>query len=179
MLDILLVILAVLAVAVLAALAIAAMKPNAFRVDRSIDIEAPAAKIFPLLNDLRGQAAWSPWDQKDPTMKRTYSGAESGKGAVYVWDGNKDIGSGRQEIVETTPHSDIKIKMDFIRPFEAHNMVEFLLRPQGNATNVTWAISGPMPFMFRVMSLFCTMDKMIGKEFDTGLANLKTLVEGR
>jgi hypothetical protein len=166
-------------VAVIVALILAMMKPSQFRVERSLDIAAPAEKIFPYLDDLKQQRLWSPWDQKDPNMKRTYSGAERGVGAVYAWDGNKEIGAGRQELVTVTPYSRIEGKIDFLRPFEAHNRIEFLLRPSGNATNVTWAIYGPMPFMSKIMSLFFSMDKMIGHEFEKGLIQLKSLVEKR
>jgi hypothetical protein len=110
-------------------------------------------------------------------MKRTYSGAERGVGAIYAWDGNKQIGAGRQELVTVTPHSRIEGKIDFFRPFEAHNRIEFLLRPAGSGTNVTWAIYGPMPFMSKIMSVFFSMDKMIGGEFEKGLVQLKALVE--
>jgi uncharacterized protein YndB with AHSA1/START domain len=166
--------------AFLAILLIAAFKPNHFRVQRSLDINAPAEKIFAVLNNLKQQRHWSPWDQKDPHMKRTYTGAESGVGAKYAWDGNKQIGAGSQQIMATKPNERIDINIDFTRPFEAHNKIEFILRPSGggtNTTNVTWAIHGPMPFMFRAMSVLCTMDKMMSKEFDKGLTQLKALVE--
>lgn len=168
---------AVMIAAIVLVLLIALTKPNQFRVERSVDIAAPAAKIFPYLEDLRQQRLWSPWDQKDPNMKRTYSGAERGVGAIYEWDGNREIGAGRQELVSVTPHSKIEGKIDFIRPFEAHNRLEFLLKPAGSGTSVTWAIYGPMPFMSKVMSVFFSMDKMIGTEFEKGLSQLKTLVE--
>jgi hypothetical protein len=109
-------------------------------------------------------------------MKRTYSGAAGGKGAVYEWDGNKNIGKGRIEITEASL-SKVVFKMDFLKPFEAHNTGEISLVPQGDATNVTWSIYGPSPFISKVMSLVFNMDKMIGREFETGLANLKTLTE--
>jgi hypothetical protein len=163
--------------AVIIVLILAMLQPQQFRVERSLDMAAPAEKIFPYLDDLKQQRLWSPWDQKDPNMKRTYSGAERGVGAVYAWDGNKQIGAGRQELVAVTPYSKIEGKIDFFRPFEAHNRIEFLLRPAGNGTNVTWAIYGPMPFMSKIMSVFFSMDKMIGGEFEKGLVQLKALVE--
>lgn len=154
----------------------AATKPDSFRVERTASIKAPPEKIYPLLNDFKQQVAWSPWEKKDPGMKRTYSGAERGKGSIYEWDGNSDIGKGRLEITETSP-SKVAMKLDFLEPFEAHNMAEFILAPKGETTDVTWAIFGPMPYISKVMTIFCDMDTMIGKEFETGLADLKALAE--
>jgi Polyketide cyclase / dehydrase and lipid transport len=170
----------VIAVLLVAALAYAATKPDTFRVQRSTSIKAAPEKIFPLVSDLRSHGSWSPWEKKDPAMKRTYSGAASGKGAVYEWDGNKNIGKGRIEITEASL-SKVVFKMDFLKPFEAHNTGEISLAPQGDvtnvSTNVTWAIYGPSPYLSKVMGLVCNFDKMIGREFEAGLANLKTLTE--
>src|SRR5262245_47899274 len=174
----------VIVVLVVAALAYAATKPDTIRVQRSTSITAPPEKILPLVNDLRSHEAWSPWEKKDPAMKRTYSGAASGKGAVYEWDGNKNIGKGRMEITDASP-SKVVFKMDFLAPFEAHHTAEITMTPQGGSTNagtnvstnVTWAIYGPNRFLGKVMGLVFNMDKMIGGEFETGLANLKTLSE--
>lgn len=168
---------AVMIAAILIVLIVAATKPDEFRVERSVAIAAPAQKIFPFLDDLKQQRLWSPWDQKDPDMQRTYSGAERGVGAVYAWDGNREIGAGSQEITAVTPHSKIEARIDFVRPFKAHNRIEWLPRPAGNATSVTWAIFGSMPFMSKVMSVFFSMDKMIGNEFEKGLSQLKLLAE--
>lgn len=154
----------------------AATKPDSFRVERTASIKAPPEKIYPFLTDFKQQAAWSPWEKKDPGMKRTYSGAERGKGSIYEWDGNSDIGKGRLEITETSP-SKVAMKLDFLEPFEAHNMAEFTLAPKGETTDVTWAIFGPMPYISKVMTIFCDMDTMIGKEFEAGLADLKALAE--
>jgi hypothetical protein len=124
---------------------------------------------------------WSPYENKDPAMKRSYSGAESGKGAVYAWDGNKNVGSGRMEILEASMPSKIVIKLDFFTPFEGHNTAEFTMLPQGDATNlttdVTWLMHGPAPFVSKVMQVFMNIDNMIGKDFEVGLANLKRLTE--
>jgi uncharacterized protein YndB with AHSA1/START domain len=158
-------------------LALAATKPDAFRVERTASINAPPEKIFALINDLHGWGAWSPYEKKDPAMKRTFSGAASGKGAIYQWDGNKNVGKGRMEITETSPPSRILIKLDFISPFEGHNTAEFTMAPKGDATNVTWAMDGPAPFISKVMQVFLNFDSMIGKDFEEGLANLKTLAE--
>lgn len=171
------IILAVIAAAVIGLLLYASTRPDSFRVQRSITIKAPAEKIFPAVNDLRVQQGWSPWEAKDPTMKRTYSGEQAGKGARYEWEGNKQVGQGRMEIVESTPPTRVLMKLDFIKPFPANNMAEFLLEPRGDSTVVTWAIFGPSPFMSKLMGVFMSIDRMIGKEFDTGLANLKARME--
>lgn len=167
----------VMITAILVLLILGATKPNHFRVERSLDIAAPAAKIFPYLDDLKQQRYWSPWDQKDPAMHRKYSGPEKGVGAIYEWSGNREIGAGRQEITSVTPHSAVDVKIDFIKPFSAHNRIEFRLRPAGASTNVSWAIFGPHPYFFRVMSVLCNMDRMIGNEFEKGLVQLKGLAE--
>lgn len=177
MIETIVIIVVVLLVIVGALLIFAASKPNSFRVERSLAIAAPAEKIFALVNDLRSHGVWSPWEKKDPAMKRTYSGAASGKGAIYEWDGNKNIGQGRMEITDETPPNRVIFKMDFIRPFKAHNTAEITLEPQGDGTRVTWAIYGPSPLTSKVIGLFISMDSMIGKEFEAGLANLKTLTE--
>jgi Polyketide cyclase / dehydrase and lipid transport len=170
----------VIVVLLVAALAYAATRPDAFRVQRSTIIKAAPEKIFPLVNDLRSHGTWSPWEKKDPAMKRTFSGAASGKGAVYEWDGNRNIGQGRMEITDASP-SKVVFKMDFLKPFEAHHTAEITMTPQGESanarTNVTWAIYGRNLFLGKVMGLVFSMDKMIGREFETGLANLKTLTE--
>jgi hypothetical protein len=166
----------VVTVVIVAVLGYAATRPDTFRVERTASIKAPPEKIHPFLNDFRQQVVWSPWEKKDPAMKRAFSGAKSGKGSVYEWEGNKDIGKGRIEITESSP-SQITMKLDFLEPFEAHNMAEFTLAPKGETTDVTWAIFGPMPYMSKVLTMFCDMDSMIGKEFEAGLADLKTLAE--
>ena len=167
----------IIVVLIAAVLIFAATKPDTFRVQRSATIKAPPEQIFALINDLHRWDAWSPWEKKDPAMKRTHSGAANGKGAVYEWDGNKDVGKGRMEITESSPPSKVAIKLDFIKPFEGHNIAEFTLKPEGDSTNVTWVMDGPAPFISKVMQVFFSMDKMIGKEFETGLANLKTIAE--
>jgi hypothetical protein len=170
-------ILVVIAVLVAAILIYAAFQPDTFRVERSLSINAQPGEIFPLVNDLHNHGLWSPWEKKDPAMKRTHSGAPSGKGAIYEWDGNHEIGQGRMEITESVPDSRVVFAMRFIKPFEAHNVAEIMLEPQGDSTTVTWAIGGPMPYFSKLFGLFCNMDQMIGKEFETGLANLKSLTE--
>jgi uncharacterized protein YndB with AHSA1/START domain len=167
----------VLAVALAAILILAATKPDTFRIERSATINAPAAKIFAVLNDFHQWTGWSPWEHKDPALKRNYSGAERGKGAVYGWEGDKNVGTGRMEILEANAPSKLVIKLDFFKPFEAHNTAEFTMLPQGNATNVHWVMHGTAPFMSKVMQVFMNLDKMVGKDFEAGLANLKQLTE--
>jgi|SRR3954454_7066629 hypothetical protein len=176
MLKIVGIVVLVVVVAVAGLLAYAAMKPDDFRVQRSIAIKAPPDKIMAAVGDLKGWTAWSPYEKKDPGMKRAYAGAPSGKGAIYEWDGNKDVGHGRMEILESTP-SKVVIKLDFITPFEAHNTAEFTAVPQGDNTNVTWAMYGPSPYVAKVMQTVMNMDKMIGTDFEAGLQSLKTVAE--
>jgi len=170
----------VVVVAVAGLLIYAATRPDDFRVERSIAVKAPPDKVMALVGDLRGWTAWSPYEKKDPAMKRAYSGAAAGKGAAYEWDGNKEVGHGRMEILEATP-SKVVIKLDFITPFEAHNIAEFTAQPQGDGkgdnTNVTWAMYGPSPFIAKVMQTVINMDRMVGKDFEAGLQNLKAVAE--
>lgn len=155
----------------------AATRPDTFRVERTARIAAPAAKIFPLINDFHRWGEWSPYEKLDPAMKRSFGGAPAGQGATYAWEGNDKAGAGRMEIAESTPPSKVAIKLDFIKPFEGHNIAEFTLAPQGEATQVTWAMHGPSPYVAKLMGIFFDMDQMIGKDFETGLANLKTATE--
>ena len=177
MLEVIAIIAIILAVAVAAVLAIAATKPGTLRVERAIRIKAPPETIFPLISDFHQWLKWSPYENKDPAMKRSYEGAERGKGAVYAWDGDKNVGSGRMEILESTAPSKIVIKLDFFTPFEGHNTAEFTMLPQGDATHVTWLMYGPANFMSKLMQVFMNLDRMIGRDFEAGLANLKTLTE--
>jgi uncharacterized protein YndB with AHSA1/START domain len=158
-------------------LGLAAMKPDTFRVQRAMAIKAPPEKIFALINDFHAWGQWSPWEKKDPAMRRTFSGAPNGKGAAYAWEGDKNVGQGSMEIVESAPPSRIAIKLDFMKPFEAHNTVVFALEPKGDATNVTWDMQGPTPFFAKIIHVFLDMDKMVGNDFETGLANLKAASE--
>jgi len=175
--EALVIIAVILAIAIAAVLILAATKPTTLRVQRSVSINAPPERIFSLISDLHQWVTWSPYEQKDPAMKRTYSGAERGRGAVYAWDGNKNVGSGRMEILEASAPQKIVIKLDFFKPFEGHNTAEFTMLPQGDGTHVTWLMHGPANFMSRLIQVFINLDKMIGKDFEAGLANLKTLTE--
>ena len=171
----------IIALVVVAAIAgvliFAATKPDTFRVQRAAGIKAPPEKIFALINDFKAWTAWSPWEKKDPAMKRTWGATTSGKGAMYAWDGNKDVGQGSMEITESSPASKVTLKLDFVKPFEGHNMVEFTLEPKGDVTNVTWTMQGPSPFIGKIMQVFVSMDSMVGKDFESGLANLKAAAE--
>lgn len=168
----------IVVIVLLAALLVfASTKPDTFRVERSISIKAPPDKIFALINDLHNWGAWSPWEKMDPVMKRTYSGASNGKGAAYEWEGNSKVGIGRMEITDSSPPSKILIKLDFLKPFEAHNTAEYTLQAQGDTTQVTWAMYGPNLYLAKVMQVFVSMDSMVGKDFETGLANLKSIAE--
>ena len=168
----------VLAIAIATVLILAATKPDTFTVQRAAVVKAPPENVFPMINDFHQWTTWSPWENKDPAMKRTYSGSPSGRGAVYAWDGNKNVGSGRMEILDASSPSKIVIKLDFLKPFEAHNTAEFTMLPQGDgATNISWVMHGPAPFISKMMQVFMNIDKMVGKDFEIGLSNLKKLTE--
>jgi uncharacterized protein YndB with AHSA1/START domain len=177
MLEVIVVIAVILAVAIATVLILAATKPGMLLVQRAISINAPPERIFSLISDFHQWVAWSPYEQKDPAMKRTYGGAERGKGAVYAWDGDKNVGSGRMEILEASAPQKIVIKLDFFKPFEGHNTAEFTMLPQADGTHVTWLMHGPANFMSRLIQVFINLDNMIGKDFEAGLANLKTITE--
>ncbi len=169
---------AIVVISLIAALLIfATTQPDTFRVQRTTSIKAPPEKIAPLITDFHSWGSWSPWEKMDPAMKRTYSGAASGKGAAYAWEGNSKVGEGRMEITEASPPSKVTIRLDFIKPFEGHNIAEFTLEPKGDSTNVSWAMHGPTPYIAKIISVFVSMDRMIGKDFDTGLSNLKAVAE--
>ncbi len=158
-------------------LLLAAFRLDTFRVERSLAIKAPPDKIFPHLTDFKAWGAWSPWEKKDPHQKRTFSEPPRGPGAHYHWVGNKDVGEGRMEISEAVAPTNVRIKLDFVKPFEAHNMVDFTLKPQGDTTLVRWTMQGPQPFIGKLFGLFVSMDRMVGKDFEAGLAALKAVAE--
>jgi uncharacterized protein YndB with AHSA1/START domain len=152
------------ALLVVSLLAYAATKPDTFLVQRTATIAAPPENVFGLIQDLHQWAFWSPWEKMDPTMKKTYSGAPLGKGAILEWDGSADVGAGRMEIVSTVPSSRVVIKLDFLEPFEAHNQAEFTVESSESATSVTWAMHGPQPFIMKVMDLLMGMDNGHGQD---------------
>ncbi|OPY98983.1 polyketide cyclase [Bradyrhizobium sacchari] len=167
----------VLAVGIAGVLVFALTKPDTFRVERSLALRAPAGAIYPLVADFHLWTTWSPYEDRDPAMKRTFGGTAQGKGATYAWDGNNNVGAGHMEILDAASPSKLRIKLDFERPFEGHNTAEFTFVPQGETTLVTWAMYGPAPFMSKVMQVFINMDSMIGKDFEAGLVSLKKLTE--
>ena len=167
----------VIVVLIGAVLAYAATKPDELRVERTLAIKAPPEKIYPLLSDFQRWGAWSPWEKKDPGMKRSFGGPKEGKGASYAWDGDRNVGEGRMEIVEATAPSKVALKLDFMKPFEAHNKVQFDLIPKGELTEVVWDMQGPVPYVGKIMHVFVNMDRMVGADFEAGLANLKSVAE--
>jgi Polyketide cyclase / dehydrase and lipid transport len=166
-----------IAIIILCLLIMAYARPNEFSVVRSIDMRASPEKIYAHISDFKNWAAWSPWEKMDPNMKRTYSGAASGKGAKYGWVGNKKVGEGNMEITRAVPSSNMMLDLHFLKPFKADNVTEFNLQPKGAVTNLRWEMRGNTPFMIKVMHMFFNMDKLVGKDFDAGLASLKAIVE--
>ena len=170
-------VLLVVAIAIAALLAYAAFKPDSFRLSRSTTINAPPDKVFALINDLRQFNAWNPFAKLDPQNGITYDAVTVGVGGAYNWQGEKS-GAGRMQITESVPAQRVSAKLDFSKPFKAHNMVDFTVQAQGDkACTVTWAMHGPMPFLNRLMTTFFDMDKTVGKDFEAGLANLKAMAE--
>lgn len=176
-LKVALIIAAVLVVAVVAVLILASTKPDTFQVTRRTTIKAPPEKIYPLIADFHRWTAWSPYENKDPAMKRTYTGTPGAVGQTYGWSGDKNIGVGSMTLTEAAPSSKVALKLDFVSPFEAHNTVVFSLAPQADGTAVTWDMQGPTPFIGKIMHVFINMDKMVGDDFAIGLANLKREAE--
>jgi carbon monoxide dehydrogenase subunit G len=165
-----------LVVGVAAFLAYAATRPDSFQVARSVSIKAPPDKIFPLIDDLHAFNRWNPFLKNDPATKLAYSGPDRSKGAAQEWEGSR-TGKGRVEITDSVPSSKIEMKLDMIKPMEGHNRIEFTLKPQGEATMVTWAMSGESAYLAKVIGVVMNMDKMVGGEFEKGLADLKSLAE--
>lgn len=171
-------ILVVIALAVIILLAVAATKPNTFSLSRTTMIKAPPDVIFPLINDLHGFNIWNPFAKKEPAIQQSYSGPENGVGARYAWEGKK-VGVGSMEIAESTPPSRVSMKLDFVKPFEAHNIADFTLEPKAEGTQVTWRTHGPANFMTKLIHTVISMDRMVGKDFEAGLADLKAEAETR
>jgi hypothetical protein len=169
------IVLVAIAVVIAGILLFVASKPDKFEYKRSATINAPSDRIFPFLNDLREHLKWSPFE-KDPDMKRVHSGALQGKGSMYEWDGNREVGAGRISIVDSTP-SRITLDLQMTRPFACRNVVEFSLEPAGSGTTVIWAMRGAQPFIGKLMGLFIDCEKMCGSQFEIGLARLKSLAE--
>ena len=163
--------------AVCGVLVYAASRPDVFQVRRTASIKAPPEKIFPLIADFKSWTAWSPYEKKDPAMKRTYGQVTSGKGATYAWAGDRNVGSGSMEILDAPAPSRVTIKLDFKTPFEAHNVADFTLQPADGGTSVSWSMQGPTPFFGKILHVFVDVDKMVGRDFEAGLANLKAIAE--
>ena len=160
-------------------LIVAATRPDHFKVTRNAVIKAPAPKIFALIDNLKSFNNWNPYEKKDPSVKGDYSGAASGVGAAYAWQGRK-VGAGRMEITASQAPHKLTMRLDFVKPFKAQNTAEFTLLPHGDAlTVVSWTLRGPSPYLSRLIGVVIDMDAMIGKDFEAGLANLKALAEAR
>lgn len=168
---------AVLAVVIVAVLLFALTKPKMFVVQRTIVIHAPAEKIFPLIDDFHNWAAWSPYEHLDPAMKRSFTGPQHGEGASYAWDGNSKVGAGIMRIAKSSPPAHLAIDLHFERPLDSRNVAEYTLRAAPEGTRVTWSMEGPNPYIARVMQVFFDAEGMVGKDFEAGLAKLKTIAE--
>lgn len=165
-----------LSVLILIVLAAAALQPGTYSVTRSIAIKAPPEKIQPLISDFHQWTLWSPWEHLDPGMTRTFSGAPKDLGAVYAWQGNREVGAGRMEVISLTP-SKVGIKLDFYVPVHSSSLTDFVLEPKGDITQVTWTMSGKTDYVAKLMGIFVSMDSMIGPAFDSGLSKLKAVAE--
>ncbi len=177
MLPIILIVLSAIAAIVVLFLLVVAFQPSEFRVERKATMVASPEVVFGYVNNFHKWNDWSPWAKLDPTSKETYDGPASGTGAKFAWDGNKEVGQGRMTIKESRPSDMIRIKLEFIKPFTCTNTAEFTFQPQGNQTLVTWGMTGHNNFMGKAFGLFMNMDKLIGGDFEKGLASLKTLAE--
>jgi hypothetical protein len=170
-------ILIVLGAIIVVIVAIVAMQPSEFRVTRTATISAPASAVFTQVNDFHNWEAWSPWAKLDPAAHTTFEGAPAGTGAGFTWAGNKQVGAGRMTITESRPSDLVRIKLEFMRPFKANNTAEFTFKPDGQQTIITWTMTGHNNFMGKAFCLFVNMDKMIGADFDKGLASMKSVSE--
>ena len=170
-------ILIALAVIVIVLVILITLQPATFRIARSTAIAAPVAKVFEQVNDFHKWEGWSPWAKLDPAMKTTFAGAPAGTGAIYSWSGNNDVGEGRMTLTESRPNELVRIKLEFIKPFAATNTTEFAFKPEADKTMVTWTMFGSNNFMAKAFGLFMNMDKMVGGDFEKGLAQLKSVAE--
>jgi hypothetical protein len=158
-------------------LIVVALQPSDYRVTRSATMAAAPGTVFDQVNDLQKWRAWSPWEKIDPDMERTYDGPSAGEGAKYAWAGNSDVGEGNMTITESRPSDLIRVKLEFLKPMSSTADTEFTFKPDGDQTAVTWTMSGKNNFLAKAFCLFMNMDKMIGGQFEDGLANLKSVVE--
>lgn len=167
----------VLAALVVLFVLIVSFRPSEFRVERSATVAAPAEVVFAQVNDLHNWEGWSPWAKLDPAARQTYEGPPAGVGAAFAWSGNKKIGEGRMTVIESRPHEFVRFRLDFLRPFKATNTAEFAFKAQGNQTAVTWTMLGENNFFSKAMQLFVNCDKMVGGDFEKGLAQMKSVAE--
>jgi hypothetical protein len=172
-------ILIVIAVIVIVFVIIVATRPADYRISRSTTIGAAPAVVFAQVNDFHKWESWNPWGKIDPAMKQTYEGASDGKGAIYTWAGNNEVGEGRMTITESRPSDLILINMEFFKPMAGTATAQFTFKPEGNQTTVTWAMTGKNNFMSRAVCMFMNMDKMIGGQFEKGLAAMKSIAEAK
>src|SRR5205809_3762941 len=179
MLEIILIVLAAIVVVIAVLVVIVALQPAEFRIQRSATMSAPPAEVFAQVNDFHNWQAWSPWAKIDPEMKQNYEGSAAGTGAKYAWSGNKKVGEGRMTVLESRPSELVQIKLEFLKPFKATNTAEFTFQPRGDQTAVTWSMLGQKNFVMKAFSLFMSCDNMLGKEFEKGLAQMKSVVEAQ
>lgn len=165
------------ALMVIAFVVVVAMQPGEFRVSRSATMAAPPSAPFEQVNDFHKWKDWSPWDQLDPNMKRTFDGPPAGKGAMYAWAGDDKVGEGKMTILESVPGEKVVIKLEFIKPFPSESITEFAFKPESGGTVVTWTMSGKNNFLSKAFTMFMNMDAMIGPDFEKGLASIKAIVE--
>jgi hypothetical protein len=166
-----------LAAVVVVLIAVVAMQPSEFRVARGAVIRAPAPDVFAQVNDFHSWEAWSPWAKLDPAARSSFEGPRAGTGAIFAWAGNDKIGEGRMMVIESRPSELIRIALDFVKPMEGRSIAEFTFKPEGDQTAVTWSMTGHHNFIAKAVCLFMNLDKMIGGDFEKGLANLKSVVE--
>jgi hypothetical protein len=169
--------LTLLAVIIIGLLIVIALRPSEFHVVRTARIPATPAIVFDQINDFHKWEAWSPWAKLDPAAKNSFEGKSAGTGAVFAWSGNRNVGEGRMTIIESRPSDLIRIKLEFMKPFKGTNATEFSFRPEGDQTALTWSMAGQNNFMAKAIGLFMNCDKMVGGQFETGLANLKSVTE--
>ena len=169
--------LAAVAAIVVVFLIVVAMQPDDFRIERSATMRAPAPAAFAQVNDFQKWQAWSPWEKVDPALKRTYEGPKAGTGAIYAWQGNKDVGEGRMTITDSRPGELVRIKLEFFKPFAATNQADFTFKPSGEGTTVTWTMTGQNNVLSKAICMFVNMDKMVGGMFEQGLTQMKSVVE--
>jgi len=170
-------ILIALALIVVVFAVIVALQPSEYSVVRTATIAAPAPVVFAQVNDFHKWQAWSPWAKLDPAMKQTYEGAPAGTGAIYTWAGDDQVGAGRMTLTESRPNELVRIKLEFLKPFASTATTEFTFKPEGNRTAVTWSMAGEKNFIAKAFGLFMNMDKMIGGDFEKGLAQMKSVAE--